>query len=113
MSRARAFLGLCAVGLMLALPLSSAQAGAFSIFEHGARAMGRASAFVAAPDDPSAIFFNPAGLAYLEGTQAYLGATLIVPVGKFYGTDPYPGYGVEAEQDFQLFDIGIFWGYVT
>ncbi|MFC1499448.1 OmpP1/FadL family transporter [Candidatus Zixiibacteriota bacterium] len=103
MSRARAFLGLCAVGLMLALPLSSAQAGAFSIFEQGARAMGRASAFAAAPDDPSAIFYNPGGLAFVEGTQAYIGGTLIMPSGKFYGTDPFPGYGVEEEQSFQLF----------
>ena len=103
MIRARAVLGLCAVGAMLAVPLSSANAGAFSIYEQGARAMGRASAFAASPSDPSAIFYNPAGLAFVEGTQIYAGATMIIPSGKFYGTSPYPGYGVTEEQSTQFF----------
>ncbi len=91
MSRARAFLGLSAVGLMLALPMSSAQAGAFSIYEQGARAMGRASAFAASPSDPSAMFYNPAGLAMLDGTQIYVGATLIAPSGEFEGSGALAG----------------------
>ncbi len=101
MSRARAFLGLCAVGLMLALPLSSAQAGAFSIYEQGARAMGRASAFAASPSDPSAMFYNPAGLAMLDGTQIYVGATIIAPSGEFEGSGALTG--VSETQVSQIF----------
>ncbi len=103
MSRARAFLGLCAVGLMLAVPLSSAQAGAFSIYEQGARAMGRASAFAASPSDPSAMFYNPAGLAMLDGTQIYVGATIIAPSGEFEGAGPYPPAGTTETQASQIF----------
>lgn len=91
MNKARAVLGLCAVGLMLAMPLSTAYAGGFSIYEQGARAMGRASAFAASPDDPSAMFYNPAGLALLEGTQIYVGATVIIPSGDFTGSGTLAG----------------------
>ncbi len=103
MNKARAVLGLCAVGLMLAMPLSTAYAGGFSIYEQGARAMGRASAFAASPDDPSAMFYNPAGLALLEGTQIYIGATVILPSGDFTGSGPYPADGVTEEQVAQTF----------
>lgn len=101
MNKARAVLGLCAVGLMLAMPLSTAYAGGFSIYEQGARAMGRASAFVASPDDPSAMFYNPAGLALLEGTQIYVGATVIIPSGDFTGSGTLAG--VKEEQVAQTF----------
>ena len=101
MNKARAVLGLCAVGLMLAMPLSTAYAGGFSIYEQGARAMGRASAFAASPDDPSAMFYNPAGLALLEGTQIYVGATVIIPSGDFTGSGTLAG--VTEEQVAQTF----------
>ncbi len=103
MNRSRAALGAAAVLGMLVLPFTEAAAGGFSIFEQGARAMGRASAFVASPDDPSAIFYNPAGLARLEGTLVMAGGTVIAPIGKFYGVDPFPGYGVEERLTYQFF----------
>ncbi len=90
MRRATTYLTLAAAVILMTAP--QARAGGFSIYEQGARAMGRASAFVAAPDDPSAIFYNPAGLAMLDGTQLYIG-----------GTAPYPGYGVEERQTYQIF----------
>jgi len=85
------------------MPLSTAYAGGFSIYEQGARAMGRASAFAASPDDPSAMFYNPAGLALLEGTQIYVGATVIIPSGDFTGSGPVPAAGVTEEQVAQTF----------
>jgi long-chain fatty acid transport protein len=88
MSRMRAGLGLAALLVMLLVPLSQVQAGGFSIYEQGARAMGRASAFVAMPSDPSAIFYNPAGLTLLDGTQIYVGGTIIMPTGEFDGLSP-------------------------
>lgn len=104
MSRARAVLGLCAVGLMLAIPMSTAYAGGFSIYEQGARAMGRASAFAACPADPSAIFYNPAGLTLLDGTQIYVGATVIIPSGSFEGSNYFTGgVTVSHDQASQLF----------
>ncbi len=49
----------------------------FLIYEHGAAAMGMGGAFVAIANDPSAVFHNPAGLAWIKGTRIYAGTTLI------------------------------------
>src|SRR6267143_6759830 len=50
----------------------------FGLYEQGACAMGRAGTGVAAPcNDGSAIFFNPAGLAGLQGGRATTGLTLL------------------------------------
>jgi long-chain fatty acid transport protein len=62
-----------------------ATAGGFQLNEHGARALGRASAFVARSGDPSAIFFNAAGITNLPGTQVMAGVTLIMPSTTFTG----------------------------
>lgn len=61
------------------------RAGGFAIDEQGAVAMGRANAFAAQADDPSAVFYNPAGIARLSGTQISIGANLIVPSVRFDG----------------------------
>jgi long-chain fatty acid transport protein len=60
-------------------------AGGFQLNEHGARAMAQAGAFAARANDPSAIFFNPAGLSFMRGTHLMLGATLITPSYSYYG----------------------------
>ena len=52
-------------------------AGGFQINEHGAKAMGMGGAFTAVANDASAIYWNPAGLTQLSGTQLMLGTTLI------------------------------------
>ena len=58
----------------------------FHIHEQGAKAMGMANAFVAQADDPSALFYNPAGIAFQEGTKISLGVTVIkVPETEFAG----------------------------
>ena len=55
------------------------QGSGFLIYEHGAAAMAMGGAFVAVANNPTAIFHNPAGLAWLEGTQISFGTTLITP----------------------------------
>ena len=71
---------------------SMAFAAGFHIHEQGAKAMGMANAFVAQADDPSALFYNPAGIAFQEGTQISLGVTVIrVPETEFNGTTPLGG----------------------
>jgi long-chain fatty acid transport protein len=60
------------------LGLSSLSHGAgFLIYEHGAAAMAMGGAFVAVANNSTAIFHNPAGIAFLEGTQISFGTTLI------------------------------------
>ena len=59
--------------LLLALrsrPLSAPLAAAgFGLFQHGGRGAAQVGAFVARADDPSAVRYNPAGVARLEGFQ--------------------------------------------
>ncbi len=81
----RATILLAAAALLVLIPLTAAFSGGFQLNEHGARAMGQGGAFAARASDLSAIYFNPAGLAYESGTQIYLGATLIMPQTSFYG----------------------------
>lgn len=51
----------------------------FGIFTQGASALGQADAVVAHGDGPSALFFNPAQINSLPGTQLEFGTTLIFP----------------------------------
>lgn len=81
------------------------------IFEEGAKALGMGGAFTARADDPSAIFFNPAGICRLDGTQLYFGATGIITATDFTGSDPFPGEGVPEKTKTQFFFPATF--YVT
>lgn len=62
-------------------------ASGFAIPEQGAKASGMACAFVATADDPSAVFYNPAGLAQQRELAAYAGGTVINFTNEFVG-DP-------------------------
>ena len=64
---------------------TSAMGGGFQLNEHGARAMAQAGAFAARASDPSAMFFNPAGMSFQRGFQVMAGATLISPGYSYYG----------------------------
>lgn len=69
-----------AIFSLLLLGLSPLTHGAgFLIYEHGAAAMAMGGAFVALANNPTAIFHNPAGIAWLDGTQISFGTTLIIP----------------------------------
>ena len=71
-----------AVLLALALP-ACLFANGFDIYEQSAKAVGLGGAFIAQADDPSAIFFNPAGIVQLDGTQLSVGACAIRPTMQF------------------------------
>jgi long-chain fatty acid transport protein len=61
----------------------AAFAGGLALNENGAAATGKGTAFVAEANDPSAIYFNPAGITQLPGTQLMIGAALIKLDSKF------------------------------
>ncbi|HEX2122736.1 MAG TPA: outer membrane protein transport protein [Thermoanaerobaculia bacterium] len=67
------------------LVCSTALGSGFSIFEQGAKASGMAGAFAATADDPSAIFYNVAGIAQQREMAAYAGATFINFSNEFTG----------------------------
>ena len=70
-------------GLALGLALSAllagaeARAGGFEVPDNGAEALGRGGAFVAKADDPTAIQYNPAGLAGQRGTRLLFDGKLV------------------------------------
>jgi long-chain fatty acid transport protein len=77
----------------------------FALFEVGGRQAGMAGTMVAIGDDPSTLFWNPAGMAFQtnEGIQLVFGTSLIWPEQTFTGDSPFPGDGYTAEQVDQMF----------
>jgi long-chain fatty acid transport protein len=86
------------LGLALCAAPTLSHASGFAIFEQGANGMGFAGAYTA-QSDPSSIFHNAAGVAFLKGTHLALGGTLIAPSTDFTGADPFPGASVTETGD--------------
>ncbi len=61
--------------LATSVAVTGAHAAGFRLPEAGAKAMGMGMAFTAQADDPSAIYYNPAGLTQLTGTNFMAGVT--------------------------------------
>jgi long-chain fatty acid transport protein len=82
---------------LLALPLlgvpASVHASSFAHESQGARAMGFAGAYVAQAADPSAVYYNPAGLAFLKGQRLYVGGLFGGLSTDFTGGGPNPPAG--------------------
>lgn len=74
--------------LLFIIACSNIFASGFQINEQGSRAMGLGGAFTGLANDPSAIYFNPAGITQLYGTHLIGGATLILPSSTFRGPSP-------------------------
>lgn len=74
--RVRLFAVLGSLLLVFLVP-AIVSAGAFRIFDHSASATGQGGAFIAQADDPSAVYFNPAGMTQLNGIQTSAGLLLL------------------------------------
>jgi len=70
-----------------AAPRGAVFASGYSIYEQGARAMANAGAFTARADDPSAMFYNPAGIVQLKGQHFNFGTTAIFLTGSSFDSD--------------------------
>ena len=99
LTRCSPWVASCLTAVVLAGAPPPARAAGFAIFEQGARGMGFAGAFTAQASDPSAIFHNAAGIAFLKGKQIYLGGTAIAPSSTFTGAEPFPGPTVTEKSD--------------
>ncbi len=96
--------------MLLAMVVFAFGAG-FNIYEFGARSSAMGGATVARAWDASTIFYNPAGLAFLEGSQFYGGVTLIVPSTKFVGAAPIFDATVHSAKDQVFPPPGIYLSY--
>jgi long-chain fatty acid transport protein len=82
------------LGIALCCASSSAFASGFALLEQSSSRLGSAFAgTAAAADDASTIFFNPAGLAKLEGTQFLVVASGISISSEFNNSGSRPALG--------------------
>jgi long-chain fatty acid transport protein len=91
---------------MTGLLATSAFGAGFLIPEQGAKASAMAGAFAATADDPSAIFYNPAGLAQQREMAVLAGTTLINFTNEFTGDPNSPvTAGVTGEYNRHTFNV--------
>ena len=93
----RAWVAVAVLGFLIAVP---AYPSGFQIQAQGAKATGMGLAFAGVADDPSAIFFNPAGMAWQEHFSGQGGFTVAGRTpSDFTGANPYPGIGGNGSID--------------
>ncbi len=95
MTRKKLFVSITTI---LAVMMGTLFSSGFQINEHGARAMSMGGAFTGLADDASAVYFNPAAMTALDGSQIMAGVTLIMPTATFRGIYPeVTEYEMEAQ----------------
>ncbi|HTY42770.1 MAG TPA: outer membrane protein transport protein [Thermoanaerobaculia bacterium] len=99
----RVFLAAAAIGLLVAGP---AFPSGFQVMTQGAKATGMGLAFAGVADDPSAIFYNPAGIGFQDHFAVQGGAAVLGrDSATFVGTNPYPGVGAVGQVQNQVFAL--------
>ena len=75
-------------------------ASGLAIPEQGAAAMGMSAAMTARSEDLSAIFYNPAGIDYVEKFEIMLGITPIMPTHEYspFNYSPYTEYSFRKKK---------------
>ncbi len=68
---------------VLTISVSALYSNGLSLNSIGTRALGMGGAFVGLADDATAIYWNPAGLANIEGSYIGIFATDVVPMAKY------------------------------
>ena len=92
------------LALAVFLVAAPAYPSGFQVMTQGARAMGMGLAFTAIADDPTAVFYNPAGLGWMSHYEASIGGSLLTRItGDFQGANPYPGSGTTEHTQKQSF----------
>lgn len=90
------------IQILLLFPASAFSHG-WGGYEQGAKAKGMGGAFTGLADDPTAVFYNPAGIVQLDGTQISLGLAVPTVTGHFKsaGTTGIPGDTASHETDLE------------
>ncbi len=91
---------LLTISVLLLVYTYTVYAGGFQQNQHGARAKAMGGAFTALANDPSAIYWNGAGLTQLNGTHLMLGTHLLTPASTFRGIAPSTAYSYMESQMF-------------
>jgi len=102
----RLCLALAVAGLLVTAP---AFPSGFQVMTHGARASGMGLAYAGVGGDPTAIFFNPAGIGWMNHMEGYVGLNFLTRTeAQVQGANPYPGEGVTeyAKKNWYFFPDG-------
>src|SRR5512139_2874470 len=103
-----------AVPLVLLLTASTSFAAGFRLPEAGNKANAMGFAFTAQADNPSAIYYNPAGLTQLEGNNIALGVTYVNNNGaEFIGSTPISGGPGETQKDLTFFLPNMYYAHTS
>ena len=95
------------VGLVAAGSAGRLEAAGFALFEEGSKGNAAGGAFAATADDPSAMFYNPAGNAFIDRFTLEAGGFAILrPTARLDGQSPYPGDGYSASMSKSPYGIG-------
>ena len=86
---------------------SSGYPAGFQVYNQDAAAVGMGNCFTAIADNGSAIFYNPAGINQLEGTQIRSGFQMVFPSTSFRGSES--GKRTDMDTDF----AALMTGYLT
>ncbi len=95
MSKQRWSLNCALAALCLLAGTGTAFASGFGIFTQGAAELGQANSSIAHTSGASAVYFNPALMSRLSGTQVEFGTTLVAPDREF--TSASTGSHAEVE----------------
>ncbi len=74
---------LVVVLLLISIVPGSSFASGFTIYDFGAEEQAQGNAVAAQVDSPSAVFYNPAAITGLDGTQLKFGTSVLVPKVTF------------------------------
>ena len=103
-----------AIAIAALLLSSTAWAGNMFLPARGARALGRGGAFTAGVDDGSAIYYNPGGLADIEGISVLVDGALIFQRAGYdrvdSGGNPQPHVLASLVSSFEGFVAANAWG---
>ena len=95
----RCLSGVRSFAFLFLLILGAANVGwgsAFSIAEQGAKAAGMGTAYTSIADDGSAMYYNPAGIAFQPGTRMQMDAIAVVGLFRFFPSATQPGVTVPS-----------------
>ena len=85
--------------------VATARGAGYALYEGSARGNVDAAGLAAGGGEPGALYFNPATITDLDGTQIQLGFSAIYPRGDVETTNPYTGEKLRTETDENLWNI--------
>jgi long-chain fatty acid transport protein len=97
--------------LVSGVSASAALANGFNLDGVGSKAIGMGGAFIGLADDPSAVFWNPAGLTQTSRPTLYGFEMNLIPTGKYQWTYAPLGVSIDAKTKSKVYPVGAL-GYV-